>query len=217
MQPDIWLPNPPAGTSVAAGFDGSENDDHTAIKLETREGHIFTPRYGPDKRPTIWNPAEWGGRTPRGEVEAAWDELTRRYRIVRAYCDPGFRDEVSWESDIERWDLAYGPKVFISWVMAGSTRKNAVYAALRRFEADLTGGRISQDGCPITTTHMGNARRLAMPGDTYRLGKPHNSQKIDAAVTSVLAHEAASDMRAEGWPEETTNYVYTSSTTRIRR
>ena len=28
---DVWLPNPPDRTSVAGGFDGSENDDFTEI------------------------------------------------------------------------------------------------------------------------------------------------------------------------------------------
>ena len=205
---DAWLPEPKAGTSVAGGFDGSENDDHTAIKLETREGFIFTPRYGPDRRPTIWDPAEWGGRIPRAEVDAAWDELARRFRLVRVYCDPGFRDESSWASEIEAWDTQYGPKVFIPWQMSGNTRVTAVYAALRRFESDLAEHRVTQDGCPLTTTHMGNARKIAKPGDRYGLGKPSQKQKIDAAVTTVLAHEAASDARAEGWPDETTAYAY---------
>lgn len=211
---DLWLPNPPDGTAVAGGFDGSENDDHTAIKLETREGFLFTPRYGPDRRPTIWNPAEWGGRIPRHEVNAAWDEIARRFKLVRVYCDPGFRDEVSWESEIESWGQSYGEKVFVPWQMSGGTRINAVYAALRRFEADL-GVLIRHDGCPITTTHVGNARKIAKTGDRYGLGKPSQHQKIDAGVTAVLAHEAASDARAEGsWP--TKNYIYTSSTTRRR-
>src|SRR5690606_42058461 len=68
MPDDVWLPDPPDGIYVAGGFDGSDNDDFTCIKLETREGYVFTPRYGPDRRPTIWNPAEWGGRIPRSEV-----------------------------------------------------------------------------------------------------------------------------------------------------
>lgn len=208
MRDGLWLPEPPPGTSVAGGFDGSENDDWTAIKLETREGFLFTPRYGPDRRPAVWNPAEWGGRIPRGQVDAAWDELSRRFRLVRVYCDPGFRDESSWKSDIDRWDTEHGPKVFVPWVMSGSGRKLAVYAALRRFEADLKQGAITHDGCPITTTHMGNARKIALPGDVYTLGKPHHSQKIDTAVTSVLAHEAAADARADGWPDEDTAYAY---------
>lgn len=203
-----WLPNPPGGTAVAGGFDGSENDDYTAIKLETRAGFIFTPRYGPDRRPTIWNPAEWGGQIPRSEVHAAWDEIARVYRIVRVYCDPGFRDESSWASEIGAWDERHGPKKFIPWRMDGGSRVEAVYKMLRRFEADLAHGAVTQDGCPITTTHMGNARKVAKSADRYGLGKPSQKQKIDAAVTSVLAHEAASDARADGWPEESTAYAY---------
>ena len=110
---ELWLENPPKGTEVCLGFDGSENDDWTCIKAETREGFIFTPRYGEDRRPTIWNPKTWGGRIPRSEVNAAMDELNERYKVIRAYCDPGFRDEVSWESQIEAWDTRYGPKKFI--------------------------------------------------------------------------------------------------------
>ena len=76
----MWRPDPEAGIAVAGGFDGSENDDITGIRLETHAGYMFTPRYGPDRRPTVWNPREWGGRIPRGEVRAAWAELTDRYR-----------------------------------------------------------------------------------------------------------------------------------------
>lgn len=192
----MWLPDPDDGIKVCGGFDGSENDDHTVIKLETREGYLFTPRYGPDRRPTIWNPAEWGGRIPRGEVRAAWDELDRRYGLRRVYCDPGFHDETSWESEIEEWDTKYGPDIFVPWPTNAIQR---MYPAIRRFEADLP--TITHDGCPITTTHMRNARKIAR-GERYILGKPTQHQKIDASVTSIVCHEAASDMRAEGWGDE---------------
>jgi len=214
---DVWLPNPPDGTPVCGGFDGSENDDFTVIRLETADGLQFTPRYGPDRRPTIWNPAEWGGRTPRSEVHAAWEELARRFKIGRVYCDPGFMDEISWKTEIETWDQLYGPKVFIPWVMSGSSRYTAVHAALRRFESDLAQGSLKHDGCPITATHVGNARRIAKPGERYALGKPAQTQKIDAAVTSVLAHEAACDARADGWGKQAEPAVfYTASMTRRR-
>lgn len=191
----MWLPEPAAGTEVAGGFDGSLNDDLTVIKLETFEGHIFTPRYGPDLRPTIWDPAEWGGRIPRGEVHAAWRELSTRFKFQRVYCDPGFHDETDWTTEIDTWALTYGEKVFIPW---DTTRIQRMYPALRRFEADLEQRLITQDGCPITKTHMGNARKIAR-GDKYTLGKPAQHQKIDAAVTSVIAHECACDARADGW------------------
>lgn len=193
----MWLPDPDDGTSVCGGFDGSENDDHTAIKLQTRAGYLFTPRYGPDRRPTIWNPKEWGGRIPRAEVRSAWSELAERYSLRRIYCDPGFHDETSWESEIEEWEAEHGNggDVFVPFP---TNSINRMFPAIRRFEADLTW--ITHDGCPITEAHMRNARRFAR-GERYILGKPAQHQKIDAAVTSVLAHKAACDERAADWPE----------------
>ena len=202
MPRDLWLPNPPDGTAVCGGFDGSLNDDFTVIKLETREGLIFTPRYGPDERPAIWNPAEFDGRIPRGQVNLAWEILAERYRLLRVYADPGFYDETDWSTEIETWDEKHGPDVFVPWVMSGGRRVGAVYAAMRRFESDLENGLIKHDGCPITTSHIRNARKIPKSMDRYGLGKPAQHQKIDAGVTSLLCHEAAADMRAEGWPDE---------------
>ena len=180
----------PAGAAVAAGFDGSESDDWTAIRLETLDGYRFTPLYGPDRRPTIWNPAEWGDRIPRGEVKAAWDEITTTFRVVRAYCDP--RD---WQTEIDELALLHGEKVFFSWA---TYRIVQMHEALERAVTDLTSGRSSHDACPITRTHAANARKLAKPGQRYILGKPSQHQKIDAAMADVLAHEAAADARAAG-------------------
>lgn len=206
MQPreQAWLPNPDDSIGVCGGFDGSENDDWTAIKLETREGFIFTPRYGPDRRPTIWNPAEWPKHEiPRHEVREAWREISRRWRLLRVYADPGFRDETDWSHEIEtEWPEVCGvdERVFIPWVMAGNQRRYAVYRMLRRVESDLKNRLITHDGCPITTTHVGNARKIPHH-DIYTIGKPSQHQKIDAGVTLCLAHEAASDLRADGWPD----------------
>ena len=199
MQRPSWLPNPPDGTSVCGGFDGSLNNDWTCIKLETRQGLLFTPRYGPSKRPAIWNPAQWPDhKIPRDEVHEAWAEIARRFRLLRVYADPGFHDETDWVSDIERWDADHGPDVFVPWP---TNQIGRMYPALRQFETDLATGLIRHDGCPITTTHVGNARKLPK-GERYLLGKPSQDQKIDAGVTSVICHKAACDMRASGWPEE---------------
>jgi hypothetical protein len=154
------------------------------------DGFQFTPRYGPDRRPMIWNPAEWGGRIPRSEVHAAIDELFRTYRVLRMYCDP--RD---WQSEIETWAIEHGEDVVVEWA---TYRAVQMHAALERTVTDLTTKALTHDGCPITALHVGNARKLAKPGDRYILGKPSQSQKIDAAVTSVLCHEATADARAAG-------------------
>lgn len=100
----LWLPNPPDGTAIGIGFDGSINNDHTAIRAQTMDGYAFTPRWGPTPdTPTLWDPNEHGGRIPHGEVEAAVDELFGRFEVVRMYCDPE-----DWETDIEDWQREHG-------------------------------------------------------------------------------------------------------------
>jgi hypothetical protein len=190
-----WLDPPPAGTSVCGGFDGSDVDDATAIRLETREGYQFTPRYGPDRRPTIWLPAEWGGVTPRDQVHVAWAEIAATYRLKRVYCDP-----FGWATELDLWDEKHGPDVFAEW---RTNRPRQMFEALDRFTADLKTRALTHDGCPITTLHVANARKRAGMGDIYILQKPAQHQKIDAAVTSTLCHEAAADERAEGWTDTT--------------
>lgn len=205
-----WLPNPPDGTAVCGGFDGSENDDWTAIRLETFDGFQFTPRW-PTGQAMIWNPAQHGGRIPRLEVHDAWAVLAERYKFGRVYCDPGFNDPwdpTSWITEIETWAAKYGEETFIAWQMGGNTRTKAVHSSLVRFEADLRTGQLTHDGCPVTTAHVGHARKIAKPGDRFVLGKPSQTQKIDAAVTSVLCHEAAADARAAGWGAESSSYAY---------
>lgn len=189
-----WLDPAPDGTTVSGGFDGSTVDDFTCIRLETFAGVQFTPRYGPDRRPTIWNPAEWGGSIPRDEVHAAWDELFRRYRFGRVYYDPP-----QWQSEGKAWASKYGEDVFVEWP---TYRAAAMHDALDLFVTDLSTGAMRHDGCPITAVHVANARRLARPGDRYIIGKPSQTQKIDAAVTSVLAHKAAVDARSTGWGDD---------------
>jgi hypothetical protein len=189
------------GATVTLGFDGSDSNDWTALRLCTSTGYRFTPTYGPDRRPTIWNPDEWGGQIPRGEVAAAVDEVCTRYRVVRAYCDP--RD---WQSEIGDWALRYGESVFAEWA---TYRIVQMHAALERIVTDLSSGRTVHDDCVITATHVANARKVAKPGQRYILGKPSDHQKIDAAMADVLAYEAAADAReAHLFDAETDEYAY---------
>ena len=186
---------------ICLGFDGSETDDWTCLRAETREGRLFTPTYGPDARPTLWNPAEWGGRIPRAEVDAAVREVFARHRVSRMYYDPPW-----WQSEGEAWSLEFGEKTVIAWP---TYRVSQMHAALERFVTDLTSGALEHDDCPVTKVHVANARKAARPGERYILSKPAGAyhQKIDAAVTSVLAHEAAADARAAGWGDQS-NYAY---------
>lgn len=179
------------GDDVSLGFDGSFSGDWTALRAETMDGHRFTPTYGPDRRPTIWNPAEWDGRVPRSEVLAAVDEVFSTYRVARMYVDPRH-----WETQADQWALEHGEDIVVLWPTNSITR---MFPALNRYLTDLIEASTTHDACPITKTHALNARKVAKPGDKFILGKPSEHQKIDALMADVLSHEAASDARAAGW------------------
>lgn len=192
--PDVkWLPNPPRGTQICVGFDGSDSDDWTALRCETRAGRLFTPRYGPSNRPTIWRPEEWGGQIPRGEVHAAVDEVYTRWDVHRGYFDPP-----DWRTEIGEWASRYGEHRVIEWP---TYRVKPMHEELERFVVDLNTRAITHDGCPLTATAMGNAIKVAHTHQRYVLGKPggEHHRKIDPAMATVLAHTAACDARSEGW------------------
>jgi hypothetical protein len=186
-----WLPNPPDGTPICLGFDGSLNNDWTALQAETMTGYSFSPLWGPNAEPTYWNPAEHGSRIPHGLVADAIDELHSRFVIVRQYCDPH-----DWESDIEDWALRYGKERVITWE---TNRITPMHAEIVRFENDLREGRITHDGDPTAALHVGNAKKVGKPGQKFILGKPNENQKIDIAMAKILAHTAVRDSLAGGW------------------
>lgn len=201
---DLWASRtsrqPITASAISLGFDGSFSGDWTALRAETFDGHRFTPTYGPDGRPTIWNPAEWGGRVPRSEVIAAVDELFDRFSVARMYVDPRH-----WETQADQWALEHGDDVVVLWPTNSITR---MFPALNRYLTDLDESASTHDDCPITRTHALNARKLAKPGDKFILGKPSEHQKIDALMADVLAHEAAADARAAGWTDKPTGPKY---------
>ncbi len=185
----------PDGTAVAGGFDGSRSGDWTALRLETIDGHRFTPTYGPDSRPTVWRPEQWPeGRIPRGEVTAAVDEVFRRYRVKRFYVDPRY-----FETQVDSWAAEHGEDVVVQWPTNSIGR---TFPALLRFREDLAEGLTTHSvdeaakGCALA------ARKVAKPGDKFILGKPAEHMKIDILMADILAHEAAADARGAGWGDD---------------
>lgn len=187
------------GERVAGGFDGSRSGDWTAIRLETSDGHRFTPTYGPDRRPAFWNPEEWGGRIPRDEVNAAVSEVFSTYKVARFYVDPRH-----WETQADAWAAEHGDDTVVEWP---TNQIGRMFDALVRFLEDTAGKLTTHDGDPTVKAHALAARKVAKPGDKYILGKPAETQKIDLLMADVLAHEAAADQRAEGWQTQDTRVI----------
>lgn len=188
------------GEQITLGFDGSTSGDWTTLRAETLDGYRFTPTYGPDSRPTFWNPDEWDGRIPRGEVNTAIAEVFGRYKVRRFYADPRH-----WETQADQWATDHGEDVVVVWPTNMVSR---MHPALVRFLEDTTEKVTTHDGDHTMKLHALAARKVAKAGDRYILGKPAETQKIDLLMADVLAHEAAADMRAEGWTVESDGPKY---------
>jgi hypothetical protein len=193
----------PDGSEIVVGFDGSDTDDWTALRCETFQGYQFTPRFR-DGKLMIWDPGQHGGYTPRGEVNAAVAELFTRYRVVRLYADPPY-----WQSEIDEWASQFGDKIVIRWA---TYRPRPMAEALERFRTDVLAARMTHDGCPITSKHVENAHADRRPqGVLIRKDRAISRNKIDAAMSSALAHEAALDATADGlWGKPTNSYAYSA-------
>lgn len=184
----------PAGASVVVGFDGSDVDDWTGFRCETRDGYQFTPTF-PDGRPMIWNPADYPNhQVPRLEVSAGLDHIASTYNMVRVYADPPY-----WTTETDSWAEKYGDKVVIRWY---TQRDKPMHAAAERLVMDVAkqGSTFTHDGCETTGQHVANARKSPRLHGRYVLSKPGDGRKIDMSIPSVLAHEAAGDVTAAGWP-----------------
>ncbi|MBK6887018.1 MAG: hypothetical protein IPH03_11735, partial [Tetrasphaera sp.] len=187
----------PLGATITLGFDGSMVDDWTAIRARwvTDDGVFgFTPTFA-DGAATIWNPADYGGEVPRGEVQAAVEHLFDTYDVQRFYCDPEL-----WQSEIEGWATRYGDKRVVSWA---TYRTRQMAAALERLRTDVATQSLTHDNCPVTASHVANARRVRRAGGVV-IGKPNTHQKIDAVMADALAHEAACDVLVAGIPKKRT-------------
>ena len=173
---------------VVLGFDGSDVDDWTGIRAETHDGYQFTPVTSAG--PTIWNPADHGGRVPRLDVAAAVDELFTRYDVIRMYCDPPY-----WETEVDTWAEKYGEKRVLRWE---TYRPKQMHDAAERLLTDINkaDSTFSHDGSHDTGLHMRNARKAARLNGRYVLTKPGDGRKIDLAVCSIICHEAWGDTTA---------------------
>ena len=195
---------PEEGAEICLGFDGSQSGDWTALRAETLDGWRWTPTYGPSGRPAFWNPREWEGRIPRSEVDACVSELFQRYRVRRFYCDPH-----PWETQVDEWGERYGAETVVAWP---TNQVGRMYDALVRFREDTADGTTTHSPDATAKLHMMAARMVAKPGDRFVLGKPSENQKIDISMADILAHEAASDMRALGWSaNQDKAYVFSSA------
>ncbi len=200
-----------AGEQIVAAFDGSDVDDWTGFRCETRDGYQFTPKF-PDGREMIWNPADYPDhQVPRLEVRAGLDHIMATYAVARVYADPPY-----WESDLDAWAERHGEKVILRWY---TRRVVQMHEAAERLLVDVRkkDSTFTHDGCETTGQHVANARKsprgTIRAGDDkhllrYVLAKPGDGRKIDMSIPSILAHQAHGDATTAGWPSNEPSYAF---------
>lgn len=208
---------PEPGAPITLGFDGSENDDHTALMGCTEPGDVFTIG--------VWTPsgADLGWRQ---EVDDAVAWAMGEFNVVRMYGDPPW-----WQEEMVRWAAAYGsPPVAEFWTnietkMAVSC--GALRTAIRRQDPDaprfvldprplrtpplvVLNDEIHGDGRagkPLVQWHFENAHtrkvrvRLedrAEEAYIVRKDRPNSPRKIDSVTSAVLARRARDDGKKAG-------------------
>jgi phage terminase large subunit-like protein len=184
IAPEAWaackdekLGEPPEGSTIAAAFDGSYNQDATAIAGCTLDGHVF--KIGLWERPANAGP-DWV--VDRDLVDAKVDEMMRKYKVVRFLCDRS-----RWFDYTERWYEKYGDVV----IDAGQDRRRSIDACALFYGAVMT-QRLTHDGSADLTRHLANAVVKETADGAYitKDGR-HSIHKIDLAWAAVTAYQGA--------------------------
>lgn len=199
------------GDIITLGFDGSRGrargkPDATGL-VATRVADGFQHPLGgweADEGPGMesWEP-------PLPEIDAAWDEAFRVYRVAAAYADPA----KDWRSKVNEWEAKYARKLLpnskgfqvkaganhpFEWWMVGG-RSVFIERAVLAYEAAIRNGEMSHAGDYQFTAHVLNARRR-LSHQKLTIGKSSDSsyKKVDLAVCAVLSWQARLDCITAG-------------------
>jgi phage terminase large subunit-like protein len=170
---------------IALGFDGSKSYDGTAlVASRLRDGHLFLlGLWEPDGSP------DW--EVDVLAVDARVAEVFKTYRVAWMYADPSF-----WRSEVGHWAVEFGDDIVFEY---SPNRETKMSEAVERFHTDVMRQALAHDGNRDLTRHIANARtRETRQGYVIQKESKRSRKKIDAAVASILAHEARADAIADG-------------------
>lgn len=196
---------------ITLGFDGSRNDDATAlVGCRVSDRHLFPIliRECPDGPEA----ADWA--VDREEFDAAVALAFSTYEVVGFYADPPL-----WQDYVDKW-----ARDFITDIRVHASGKHSVEwwtkrdipmaTALERLHTAIVSGTMSfasrQDNVQdhVLRRHFLNARRWYRRGGMV-IGKDRkgSSFKMDGAVAATLAFEAAADFIAKPGPKKKPMFI----------
>jgi phage terminase large subunit-like protein len=167
----------PDGADIVIGFDGSHNNDSTAVVgvTCTPVPHVFVI--------DVWerDDTDQDWKVPIEAVEQSIRQACRRWTVREVVCDP-FR----WQRSMQI--LADEGLPVVEYPQTASRMTPSTQ---RLYEAALNGG-LTHSGDPRLARHIANAV-LKVDHRGQRLAKEttYSSRKIDLAVASVMAFDRA--------------------------
>lgn len=168
---------PPEGTEITLGFDGSYNNDATALVGCTMDGHIF--------KVAVWERQPGASQdwvVPRDEVAIAVDRAFQRWKVKAMAVDRS-----RWVSETQEWAERYGSDVVLDHLQSRAT----MIPASAHFYSAVVQGLVTHDGDTDLARHLANAVTRETPDGAYVTKEGRNSPlKVDLAIAAILAHEA---------------------------
>lgn len=190
----------PDGSFVTVGFDGAKFQDSTGFvvtDIKTGRQNVLGFWERPDD--SVLGKNEDGTKVkwqvPEAEVNAAFDEIMKRFKVWRVYADPPH-----WVETVANWHAKYPDQVFEFWTK-DPTR---MYYAVKGYRGAIANGSVSHDGDPDLIKHIGNAGKRTTRGTDeddeprFVLTKIAYERKFDLAVCAILSWEARMDAINEG-------------------
>jgi phage terminase large subunit-like protein len=168
----------PDGAEVVLGFDGSYNNDSTALVVVVpgEAPHIDVVRCW--ERPAT---ADDSWKVPIFEVEAAIRESCQRWNVREIACDPA-----RWARTVEALELEGLPVVVYP-----QSPERMVPATQRFYEAVLN-KTLTHSGDPRLARHVGNCvLKVNQRGAQLAKEAKMSPRKIDLAVAAVIALDRA--------------------------
>lgn len=197
------------GELITLGFDGSINEDATAlVACRVSDGHLVL--LGCWEKPD--GPEGVGWQVPRGEVDAAVAEAFERYDVAGMFADPAH-----WQDYLDKWTSEFGEQVQVAATQRHplewwTNRPTAMVSALERFETAVVAEALTHDGNVTLEAHVLHARRSkTRAGVQIRKETKDSHLKIDAAMAATLAYECRAEAVAKGLlaePEEMLGWTF---------
>jgi phage terminase large subunit-like protein len=190
--PEQWLPSGsweacadptrtvPDGANIVLGFDGSYNNDSTALvgcTIEERP-HVFV--VGCWERPEAAR--DW--IVPRDAVDSAVQAAMARWKVRELLCDPP-----GWHREIDEWADRYAGAFT---VMYPTNQRALMSAACSKFYTAVVNGQLTHDGDPRLARHLTNAVVKETPqGVLITKERKMSPRKIDLAVAAIIGFDRA--------------------------